>query len=51
VIAPSTYTFTAADAGVHTFAASFKKTGTHHLRAADTNNATLAGLEGGIVVS
>jgi glyoxylate utilization-related uncharacterized protein len=40
-VLPSDYTFTAADAGVHTFAVTFQTAGTQSLMIADTANATL----------
>jgi hypothetical protein len=51
VIAPSSYTFIAADAGQHTFSATFNKKGTHYLKATGSNNSALTGAEFGIVVS
>ncbi len=48
---PANYTFTAADAGVHTFTATLKKAGTQSLTVADTAVPTLLSAEDGIVVS
>jgi hypothetical protein len=47
---PANYTFTAADAGVHTFSATLKTAGTQSLTATDTTTASLAGTDGGITV-
>ena len=44
------YTFTAADAGVHTFSATLKTAGTQSLTAADTQTSTINGTEGSILV-
>jgi hypothetical protein len=41
-ILPADYTFTAADAGLHTFSATFKTAGTQSLTATDTANAAVA---------
>ncbi len=46
---PASYTFTAADAGVHTFSATFRTAGTQTLRVRDA--AGLVGNEAGIAVS
>jgi hypothetical protein len=46
---PASYTFTAADAGVHTFSATFRTAGTQTLKARDA--AGLTGSETGIVVA
>jgi subtilisin-like proprotein convertase family protein len=48
---PANYTFTAADAGRHTFSAVLKTAGTQSLTAADTVNGSRAGTEAGIGVS
>jgi hypothetical protein len=48
---PAAYTFTAADAGVHTFTATLKKAGTQSLTVQDATAPTVAGTETGIVVS
>jgi len=47
---PANYTFTAADAGVHTFGATLKTTGIQSITAKDTVTGTIAGTEGGITV-
>jgi hypothetical protein len=47
---PSDYTFTAADAGVHTFSATFNRFGTFYLRVRDTANPSITGEQDGIVV-
>jgi hypothetical protein len=44
------YTFTAADAGVHTFSATLKTAGTQSIRAADTQTSAISGTEGSILV-
>jgi FG-GAP-like repeat/FG-GAP repeat len=48
---PANYTFTAADAGVHTFTAALKRAGTQSITVTDTAVAGLASTEGGIAVS
>jgi hypothetical protein len=47
---PANYTFTAADAGVHTFNATLKSAGTQSLTATDTVAFSLSGSEAGIMV-
>jgi hypothetical protein len=47
---PADYTFTAADAGVHTFSATLKTAGTQSITATDTVTASLTGTDGGITV-
>jgi hypothetical protein len=47
---PVNYTFTAADAGVHTFSAILKTAGTQSITASDTTTAGLTGTDGGITV-
>jgi hypothetical protein len=47
---PSDYTFTAADAGVHTFSATFNRFGTFYLRVTDTANPSITGEQDGISV-
>jgi hypothetical protein len=47
---PANYTFTAADAGVHTFSATLKTAGTQSLTATDTTTVSLTGTDGGITV-
>jgi hypothetical protein len=48
---PANYTFTAANAGTHTFSVTLKTAGTQAVRARDTVTTTITGLESGIVVS
>jgi subtilisin-like proprotein convertase family protein len=48
---PADYTFTAADAGTHTFSAALKTAGTQSLSVFDTVNSSVAGTEAGIAVS
>jgi subtilisin-like proprotein convertase family protein len=48
---PADYTFTAADAGRHTFSAALNTAGTQSLTATDTVNGSLTGAEAGIAVS
>jgi hypothetical protein len=48
---PANYTFTAADAGVHTFTATVKRAGTQFLQATDILNGSLLGAENGIAVT
>jgi hypothetical protein len=48
---PANYTFTAADAGTHTFSARLKTAGTESITAADTATAGLAGTDGNITVN
>jgi hypothetical protein len=47
---PDDYTFTAADAGTHTFSATFNRSGTFYLRATDTMDPGTTGEEDGIQV-
>ena len=47
---PASYTFTAADAGVHTFSAILFTAGTRSLTATDAANAAIAGTQAGISV-
>jgi hypothetical protein len=47
---PANYTFTTADAGVHTFSATLKTAGTQSLTATDTTAGSLTGSEAGITV-
>ena len=44
-VLPGNYTFTAADAGMHTFSAMLKTAGTQSLTATDTANAAIAGTQ------
>jgi hypothetical protein len=48
---PDNYTFTAADAGTHTFAAALLTAGTHSITATDTANPNINGSQTGIVVT
>ncbi len=48
---PANYTFTAADAGVHSFSATLKTAGTQLLTATDTTTASLTGTDGSITVN
>jgi hypothetical protein len=48
---PANYTFTAADAGVHTFSATLNTVGTESLTATDTLSASITGIETGITVN
>jgi Tol biopolymer transport system component len=48
---PANYTFTATDAGVHTFSATLKTAGTRSLTATDTATASITGTQGGITVN
>jgi hypothetical protein len=50
-VLPANYTFTAANAGVHTFSVNLKTVGTQAVRARDTVTTTITGLESGIVVT
>jgi outer membrane protein assembly factor BamB len=50
-VLPANYTFTAANAGTHTFSVTLKSVGTQAVRARDTVTATITGLESGIVVT
>jgi hypothetical protein len=47
---PADYTFTAADAGVHTFSVTFNTIGTESLTVTDTLNPLIDGIDTGIVV-
>jgi hypothetical protein len=47
---PANYTFTAADAGSHTFSATLKTAGRQSITTTDTANASITGTEGGITV-
>jgi hypothetical protein len=48
---PTNYTFTATDAGVHTFTATLKTAGTQTLTATDTVTGAIAGTQSGIVIT
>jgi hypothetical protein len=50
-VLPADYTFTATDAGVHTFSAILKTAGTQSVTATDTFTASLTGTDGGITVN
>ena len=50
-VLPGNYTFTAADAGMHTFSATLKTAGTQSLTATDTANAAITGTQGAITVN
>ncbi len=48
---PANYTFTAADAGVHTFTVTLKKAGSQFITVTDTAVPTLSGSSGNVLVS
>jgi hypothetical protein len=48
---PANYTFTANDAGVHTFSATLKTAGTQSITALDTTTASIAGTDAAIAVN
>jgi hypothetical protein len=48
---PANYTFTASDAGTHTFSAALKTAGTQWITATDISNSAFTSTESGIVVS
>jgi hypothetical protein len=48
---PSDYTFTSADAGIHTFSVTLKTAGTQSITATDTANSSLTGSQTGITVN
>src|SRR5207237_5159398 len=50
-VLPATYTFVAADAGVHSFSATLKTAGTQSLIATDTVTSTITGSQSGITVN
>jgi hypothetical protein len=50
-VLPADYTFTAADAGTHTFSVTLKTAGTRSLTATDTTTASITGSQGAIVVN
>ena len=50
-VLPADYTFTGADAGVHTFSVTLKTVGTQSVRVRDTVTSTVTGLQSGIVVT
>jgi hypothetical protein len=50
-VLPADYTFTAADAGVHTFSATFRTAGTQSITATDTAPTKITGTDAGIIAS
>jgi hypothetical protein len=50
-VLPADYTFTAADAGTHTFSATLNTAGTQTITVADTSTGSLTGIAGNITVS
>jgi hypothetical protein len=50
-VLPSSYTFTGADAGAHTFSAALKTAGSQSITATDTVTNTITGTESGITVN
>jgi hypothetical protein len=50
-VLPADYTFSAADAGAHTFSAALKTAGTQSITATDTTNASLTSVDGSITVN
>jgi hypothetical protein len=48
---PANYTFTAGDAGVHTFSATLKTAGTQSITATDTATASITGTDAGVTVN
>jgi hypothetical protein len=48
---PANYTFTAADAGTHTFSAALKRAGAQYIMATDTLASSVVGFETGIAVT
>jgi len=48
---PADYTFTATDAGIHTFSATLKTAGTQSLKASDKASAGITGTQGNITVN
>ncbi len=51
MVLPTNYTFTGADAGIHTFSATLRTAGTQSLTAKDIANNSIAGSQTGIVVN
>jgi hypothetical protein len=49
-VLPEDYTFTAADAGVHSFSATLKSAGTRSITATDTTTGSITGSDSGITV-
>jgi hypothetical protein len=50
-VLPSNYTFTAADAGQHSFSATLKTSGTQSITATDTVNSTIKGSQTGMTIN
>jgi hypothetical protein len=50
-VLPASYTFTAADGGVHSFIATLKTAGTQSITATDSTTSTLVGSDAGITVN
>src|SRR4029077_18287732 len=50
-VLPANYTYTGADAGVHTFSATLRSAGIQSITATDTLNSTIAGSQTGILVN
>jgi len=50
-VLPANYTFTGADAGIHTFSVTLRKAGTQSITATDTVTASLTATVGGVIVS
>jgi hypothetical protein len=50
-VLPGNYTFTASDAGTHSFSATLKTAGTQSITAKDTTTASLTSTDGGITVN
>ncbi|HEV8061022.1 MAG TPA: DUF4214 domain-containing protein, partial [Gemmataceae bacterium] len=50
-VLPQAYTFTAADAGMHTFSGTFETAGTQSVTATDVNRSNLNGAQSGILVA
>jgi hypothetical protein len=50
-VLPANYTFTAGDAGAHTFNLALLKAGTQAIRATDTVHASITGLASGVIVT
>jgi hypothetical protein len=51
VIVPTDYTFTATDAGVHTFSVTLKTAGSQSITATDTASSSITGTQSGITVN
>src|SRR5262249_48321710 len=50
-VLPANYTFTAADPGVHSFAATLRSSGTQSITVTDTTNSSITGAQSGITVN